>query len=125
GSTANVRAGAAQGSGASPVLLLPQTLTLPVLASTTSVTAHVSGSAKLDAVLVQPVVSHLALTGSSSLDVYVNATKLPVPQRLSTSAPATVVRYDSSGRQVGGAQTVGARGLIAVEPGGFTTVVPR
>lgn len=120
-----MRAGAAQGSGASPVLLLPQTLTLPVLASTTSVTAHVSGSAKLDAVLVQPVVSHLALTGSSSLDVYVNATKLPVPQRLSTSAPATVVRYDSSGRQVGGAQTVGARGLIAVEPGGFTTVVPR
>lgn len=125
GSTANVRADAAQGSGASPVFLLPQTLTLPVLASTTSVTAHVSGTAKLDAVLVQPVVSHLALAGSSSLDVYVNATKLPVPQRLSTTGPVTVVRYDSTGHQVGGAQSVGARGLIAVEPGGFTTVVPR
>ena len=125
GSTANVRADAAQGSGASPVFLLPQTLTLPVLASTTSVTAHVSGTAKLDAVLVQPVVSHLALAGSSSLDVYVNGTKLPVPQRLSTTGPVTVVRYDSTGHQVGGAQSVGARGLIAVEPGGFTTVVPR
>jgi len=125
GATANVRADAAQGSGASPVFLLPQTLTLPVLASTTSVTAHVSGTAKLDAVLVQPVVSHLALAGSSSLDVYVNATKLPVPQRLSTTGPVTVVRYDSTGHQVGGAQSVGARGLIAVEPGGFTTVVPR
>ncbi|WP_349862981.1 hypothetical protein [Leifsonia sp. WHRI 6310E] len=125
GSTANARADAAQGSGASPVFLLPQTLTLPVLASATSVTAHVSGTAKLDAVLVQPVVSHLALAGSSSLDVYVNATKLPVPQRLSTTGPVTVVRYDSTGHQVGRAQSVGARGLIAVEPGGFTTVVPR
>lgn len=125
GSTANVRAGAVQGSGASPVLLLPQTLTLPVTAGATSVTARVSGSVKLDAVLVQPVVSHLALVGSSTLDVYVNATTLPVPQRSSASGPATVVRYDSSGRQVGGAQSIGAHGLITVEPGGFTTVVPR
>lgn len=125
GTTPNVRAGATQGSGASPVFLLPQTLTLPVTASATSVTAHVSGTAKLDAVLVQPVVSHLALGGSSQLDVYVNATRLPVPQRLSGTGAVTATRYDSMGRQVGGAQSVGARGLITVEPGGFTTVVPR
>ncbi|MFF2051370.1 hypothetical protein ACFVU2_07185 [Leifsonia sp. NPDC058194] len=125
GSTANVRAGATQGSGASPVFLLPQTLTLAVTASTGSITAHVSGTAKLDAVLVQPIVSHLALAGASSLDLYVNATKLPVPQRLSTTVPVTVTRFDSAGRQVGAAQTVGPRGLVAVEPGGFTTVVPR
>ncbi|WP_285117372.1 hypothetical protein [Leifsonia sp. fls2-241-R2A-40a] len=124
GRTDNVRPGA-QGIAPSPVFLLPQTLPVPVPAQATSVTARVSGTARLDALLVQPVVSHLGLAGSTSLDVYVNATRLPVPQKLDAAGPVTVTRYDSTGHQVGRAQTVGSRGIVLVQPGGFTTVSPR
>ncbi|MFP3671102.1 hypothetical protein SB717_39145, partial [Priestia sp. SIMBA_032] len=71
GHSDNVRAGE-QGIAPSPVFLLPQTLPVPVPAQATALTATVHGTARLDAVIVQPVVSHLGLTGSSSLDVYVN-----------------------------------------------------
>ncbi|AGW41823.1 uroporphyrinogen decarboxylase [Leifsonia xyli subsp. cynodontis DSM 46306] len=125
GTTQNVRASAQQGIGASPVFLLPQALAVPVPASATTVTTQVGGAAKLDALLIQPAVSHLGLSGAASLDVYVNGTKLPLPQKLATAGPSTVTRYDSTGRPVGSPQTVGARGLIAVPAGGFATVVPR
>ncbi|MGO4594248.1 hypothetical protein AB4Z18_10550 [Leifsonia sp. 2TAF2] len=124
GRTDNVRPGE-QGIAPSPIFLLPQTLPVPVPAQATSVTARVSGTARLDAVLVQPIVSHLGLAGTSSLDVYVNATKLPVPQKLDASGPVTVTRYDSAGRQVGRAQTSGGHAVVWVQPGGFTTVSPR
>jgi hypothetical protein len=121
GRTDNVRAGA-QGIAPSPVFLLPQTLTVPVLSQATTVTARVSGTVRLDAVIVQPLVSHLALAGAGALDVYVNGTKLPLPQRLDTTTPTTVSSYDSTGRQVGRTQTVGPRGTVLVPSGGFTTV---
>ena len=124
GHTDNVRAGE-QGIAPSPVFLLPQTLPVPVPAQATSVTARVSGTARLDALLVQPIVSHLGLAGTSSLDVYVNATQLPVPQKLDAAGPVTVTRYDSSGRQVGRPQTAGGHAIVWVQPGGFTTVSPR
>ncbi|MFP3464933.1 hypothetical protein [Leifsonia sp. SIMBA_070] len=124
GHSDNVRAGE-QGIAPSPVFLLPQTLPVPVPAQATALTATVHGTARLDAVIVQPVVSHLGLTGSSSLDVYVNATKLPVPQRIDASAPVTATAYDFAGRLVGRSQTVGAHGFVVVPPGGFTTVSPR
>lgn len=124
GRTDNVRPGE-QGIAPSPVFLLPQTLPIPVPAQATTVTARVSGTARLDALLVQPVVSHLGLAGSSSLDVYVNATKLPMPQKLDATGPVTATSYDSSGRQVGRTQTVGAHGIVVVLPGGLTTVTPK
>lgn len=124
GSTQNVRPGA-QGIAPTPVFLLPQTLPVPVPAQATAVTAHVNGTARLDAVLVQPVVSHLALTGTSRLDVYVNATRVPVPQHLTATGPVLATRYDGSGRQVGAPTPLNGSGTIAVLPGGFTTVVPR
>lgn len=124
GRTDNVRAGE-QGIAPSPVFLLPQTLPVPVPAAAGSVTARVTGTARLDAVLVQPVVSHLALAGSTTLDVYVNATAVPVPQKLDAAAPVTVTSYDASGRQVGRAKTAGARSTVLVPPGGFTTVTAR
>jgi len=114
-----------QGIAPSPVFLLPQTLPVPVPAQATSVTAKVSGTARLDALLVQPVVSHLGLAGTTSLDVYVNATKLPVPQKIAATGPVTATAFDATGHQVGRAQTVGAHGFVVVPPGGFTTVTPR
>ncbi|WP_431220871.1 hypothetical protein [Leifsonia xyli] len=124
GRTDNVRPGE-QGIAPSPVFLLPQTLPVPVPAQATSVTAKVDGTARLDALLVQPVVSHLGLAGSTTLDVYVNATNVPVPQRIDSSRPMTATAYDSAGTQVGRARTVGAHGFVLVQPGGFTVVTPR
>ena len=124
GRTDNVRAGE-QGIAPSPVFLLPQTLPVPVPAQATTVTAKVSGTARLDALLVQPIVSHLGLAGSTALEVYVNATNLPVPQKLSASGPVSATSYDGAGRQVGRTQTAGAHGFVLVQPGGFTVVTPK
>lgn len=130
GTTQNSRS-AEQGIGASPTYLRPQTLTVPVPAGATSITARVggtarSGAAKLDAVLLQPLVSHLGLSSATGgLDVYVNATSLPLPQKLSTTGPVTVTRYNAIGAQVGAPQQIGPRGIVTVEPGGFTAVTPR
>ncbi|CAM5284264.1 hypothetical protein [Leifsonia shinshuensis] len=124
GASQNVRPGA-QGIAPSPVFLLPQTLPVSVPADATTITARVSGQARLDAVLVQPVVSHLGLTGSSSLDVYVNATSATVPQHLGSSGPVLATRYDATGHQVGAPIPLNGHGTVTVVPGGFTTVVPR
>ncbi|WP_314146682.1 hypothetical protein [uncultured Leifsonia sp.] len=125
GSSQNVRAGAVQGIGPSPVLLLPQTLPVPVPAGATTITARVIGATHLDAVLVQPLVSHLALAGSAGLDVYVNGTRAPLPQKLGLGGRVVVTAYDSAGRQAGPARTVDGRATVLVLPGGFTTAVTR
>ena len=124
GRTDNVRP-AEQGIAPSPVFLLPQTLPVPVPAQATAVTARVSGTTRLDAVLLQPIVSHLGLAGSSALDVYVNSTNLPVPQRLDATGAVTVTSYDSSGRQAGRPQTLGGHAIVIVPPGGFVTASTR
>ncbi|MGH1522773.1 hypothetical protein ACRAWC_01235 [Leifsonia sp. L25] len=124
GTSQNVRPGA-QGIAPSPVFLLPQTLPVSAPAGATSVTARVNGRARLDAVLVQPVISHLGLTGTGSLDVYVNATSTTVPQQLSGSGPVLATRYDAAGHQVGAPIPLNGNGTVTVVPGGFTTVVPR
>lgn len=124
GGTDNVRP-AEQGIAPSPVFLLPQTLPVAVPAQATAVTARVSGTARLDAVLLQPIVSHLGLAGSSALDVYVNSTDLPVSQRLDATGPVTVTSYDSTGRQFGQPQTRGGHSIVIVPPGGFVTASTR
>lgn len=124
GSTQNVRPGA-QGIAPTPVFLLPQTLPVTAPAGATSVTATVHGNARLDAVLVQPVVSHLGLTGTGRLDVYVNGTSSTVPQHLNATGPVLATRYDGAGRQVGAPIPLNGNGTITVVGGGFTTVVAR
>lgn len=124
GSSRNVRPGA-QGIAPTPVFLLPQTLPVTAPADAGTVTARVNGQARLDAVLVQPVISHLGLTGSSRLDVYVNATSSTVPQHLSGSGRVLATRYDASGRQVGAPIPLNGNGTVTIVAGGFTTVVPR
>ncbi|WP_426623702.1 hypothetical protein ACPPVW_13935 [Leifsonia sp. McL0607] len=124
GSTPNVRQGA-QGIAPTPVFLLPQTLPVAAPAGATSVTATVHGTVRLDAILVQPVVSHLGLTGTGRLDVYVNGTSGTVPQHLNSTGGVLAVRYDGSGHQVGAPIPLNGHGTVTVLPGGFTTVVPR
>ncbi|MEY9854284.1 hypothetical protein ABH923_003962 [Leifsonia sp. EB41] len=124
GTSQNVRPGA-QGIAPTTVFLLPQTLPVSAPAGATTITARVNGQARLDAVLVQPEVSHLGLTGSGALDVYVNATSGTAVQHLAASGPVLATRYDGSGHQVGAPIPLNGNGTVTIVPGGFTTVVPR
>ncbi|MGJ4843238.1 hypothetical protein [Leifsonia sp. Le1] len=125
GTTVNAAA-EAQGIAPTTVHLKPQTLPVPVLPAVRTVTARVGGPVSLDAVLVQPAVSHLGLAGASTgLDVYVNGTKLPTLTKLAGTGPVTVTRYDKTGHQVGSPAKLGGHAVVVVEAGGFTTVVPR
>lgn len=125
GTTANAASGA-QGIAPTTVYLKPQTLPIPVLPAVSTITARVGGTASIDAVLVQPVVSHLGLAGASTgLDVYVNGTKLPTLKKIDSTGPVTVTRFDKTGRQVGSPAKLGGHAVVVVEAGGFTTVVPR
>ncbi|QIZ98443.1 hypothetical protein [Leifsonia sp. PS1209] len=125
GTTVNAAA-EAQGIAPTTVHLKPQTLPVPVLPAVRTVTARVGGPVSLDAVLVQPVVSHLGLAGASTgLDVHVNGTKLPTLTKLAGTGPVTVTRYDKTGHQVGSPAKLGGHAVVVVESGGFTTVVPR
>jgi len=115
---------AQQGIAPTTVFLLPQTLRGIAPGRTTSLTASVRGPVQLDAVLLQPVVSHLSLTGPArTFDLYVNAMDHPSRQKLGSTALVTVTRYDSLGRLTGASTQRG--GNVFLEPGGFTTVVPR
>ncbi|MFF1633910.1 hypothetical protein [Leifsonia sp. NPDC058248] len=117
---------APQGIAPTTVFLLPQTLGGTAPAGTTALTASVHGSVRLDAVFVQPVVSHLALGGASgTLDVYVNGTDRRAAQKLASTGAVTVTRYDRYGQQVGHSSRVGARATISVQPGGFSVVTSR
>jgi hypothetical protein len=103
--------------------LKPQTVPLPVPESATSVTARVGGAVHLDAVLVQPVVSHLALQGAeTALDVYINGTRLPSVQHIDVDGEAMIARYDDEGRQIGRSHPLIRKGVVAVPSGGFVVV---
>jgi hypothetical protein len=121
--TSKNAATAEQGIAPSPVYLKPQTVPLPVPESATSVTARVGGAVHLDAVLVQPVVSHLALQGAeTALDVYINGTRLPSVQHIDVDGEAMIARYDDEGRQIGRSHPLIRKGVVAVPSGGFVVV---
>jgi hypothetical protein len=125
GSSDNVRP-AQQGIAPTTVFLLPQTLRSQAPTRTTTLTAVVHGTVQLDALLVQPVVSHLGLSGSAtSLDVYVNGIDRQTRQQLAGTGPVTVTRFDRYGKQVGTPLRADGGASIVVEAGGFTTVAVR
>jgi hypothetical protein len=125
GSSDNARP-APQGIAPTTVFLLPQTLRSQAAAGTSTVTAAVHGTVQMDALLVQPVVSHLGLSGSAaSLDVYVNGIDRQTRQQLGNTGPVTVTRFDRYGKQVGNPAIAGGHASIAIEAGGFTTVTLR
>lgn len=116
---------APQGIAPTPVLLLPQTLRGTAPTGTTTLTARVGGDVSLDAVMLQPVVSHLGLAGAASADFYINGTDQATTQRLGGVGWVTVTRYDRFGQQLGRPTTVAGSSSIAIDPGGFTLVTTR
>ena len=126
GTTANGGAGA-QGITDAPGILFPFALRRALAAGATSVTAASDGQAALDALLVQPLISTVAVSGSGgNTTLYVSAAGSTTVEQLTVPEGATVVQrqYDSSGRPVKGArdQAVDASGRVTVAPGGFTVV---
>lgn len=121
GTTPNGGAGA-QGIAPTPTVLHPLTLTSPAPAGTTSIIAEIHGSAQIDALLLQPLVSHLGLAGPGSTeDVYVSASSAVQTLALGNTHAMAASRYDASGRLLGTA-AVPAQGSVSVAPGGFTVV---
>ena len=117
---------APQGIAPTTVYLQPQTLPGTAPDGTTTLTARVGGAVSLDAVIVQPVVSHLGQAGArTSRDIYVNGTAARAWQKLSATGPVTVQRFDRFGQAVGGPAVVGLHANITVEAGGFTVVSSR
>ncbi|CAN5515596.1 hypothetical protein BH10ACT4_BH10ACT4_08180 [soil metagenome] len=113
-----------QGITAVPGALLPQTLTLPVGARATTVTARAtSGTVQLDAVIVRPFVSRLLLGGSSHSSELVHSTSVvPLPTTVgSTGQRATVRSYDSGGRLLQ-TRAISGDATIVLRPGGFAVV---
>lgn len=122
GITQNGGAGA-QGIAPTPTVLHPLTLTVSAPAGTTSVTGSVHGDAQIDALLVQPVVSHLGLSGPEGpYDLYVSASTTPQSHAAAVTRAADVSRYDSAGRLIGRSILTPSRHVIDVAPGGFTVV---
>jgi len=122
GTTPNGGAGA-QGIAPTPTVLHPLTLAVSAPAGTTSVTATVHGDAQIDALLVQPVVSHLGLSGpAGGYDLYVSAATTTMSQAASVTRAASVSSYDASGRLVRRSVLTPSQHAVAVLPGGFTVV---
>ncbi len=117
---------APQGIAPTTVYLQPQTLAGTAPAGTTTLTARIGGPVSLDAVMVQPVVSHLGLAGTNtSRDVYVNGTDQRATQQVNASRSVTVQRFDRFGQAVSGPSVVGPHAVVTVEAGGFTVVNSR
>lgn len=120
GRTPNGGAGR-QGSAPTSAFLHPLRLGTVVPAGVTSVTARVtSGTLDLDAVLVQPVVAHLGLTGARPLDLVADSTGSARAGTLPGAAGRTASVYDADGRLV---RTVHLRSdRVPLAGAGFTVV---
>jgi hypothetical protein len=124
GSTENGGAGA-QGITDAPGRLIPLSLPRALPAGATAVTGTSSGTAAVDALLLQPLVSTVTVTGpAGDSTLYVSAARESVVQsvlvpngfRLEQAA------YDAAGRPIAHADERGSRAQasVTVAPGGFT-----
>jgi hypothetical protein len=118
--------GMAGDQGVSPVpgVLLPQSLTLPVsgTSSTLSVTAT-RGTTTLDALLVRPVVARLQLSGDGGATELVQASGY-LPQRTTVGVAgetSTVHVYDKNGKLVTDRTITGVT-KVTIPASGFATI---
>ena len=119
-----------QGDSPAPGALLPVTLTtvLPPGQSRVTATTTATGGdeARLDALMVEPLVSRLVLGGDghgTALLRSASSTDQHVSVSVPGSGPATVERYDGTGRLVGTSVSKAAGSLpVSVPAGGFTIV---
>ena len=126
-----VRSGAIgpQGDSPAPGALLPVTLPTTIPAGTTQLSATTTASggdeARLDALMVEPLVSRLVLGGDGHATAVLSSRSPTMEHdqvRLPGAGRAQIETYDGSGRLVGSwtspAQTV----PVIVPPGGFTYI---
>lgn len=121
GVTTNGSAGP-QGIAPTASVLRPLSLARTIGPGTTTVTAVVLGSIQLDALLVQPVISHLRVDGPRGRDLYVSATTRPAVERLVLRNTATAQQFDDRGHLVSTVALPEGAVEVAVAPGGFTVV---
>jgi hypothetical protein len=115
-----------QGDSPAPGALLPVTLGTTVPAGATTLTARTSGgTARLDAVMVQPLVSRLVLGGDGhgtallrSAATSASRTTVAVPG----SGRADVWSYDGEGRLLDHTTSTAPGVPVIVAPGGVTIV---
>ena len=116
----------AQGNAPSPTQLQPVELSGTVAVGPGSVTATTTGgTGNIDALLVTPLVSRLAVTGQGSSTLLLSSMSTQVRYQtvdLPGSGPLQVRTYDRDGRAV--RSPVGRRPApgVPVAPGGFTIV---
>lgn len=112
-----------QGITAVPGALLPQPLRNEVPAGQESITVGVrGGTVQLDALLVRPVVSRLALGGSETIElVHSSAHSVQRVTVGETGVTAVAHMYDTSGRLVW-FRAIDGRSTVNLHPGGFLIV---
>jgi hypothetical protein len=127
GSTPNGGAGA-QGIAGAPGKLFPFTLKATLPAGATSVVGRSNGTAAVDALLIQPLVSTVAVTGpAGNTTLYISSTT--TTSRRTITVPNGFVtqqmEYDNTGKpvgRVGEATATGGYTHVTVAAGGFTVV---
>ena len=119
-----------QGDSPAPGALLPVTLTTvlpPGQARVTATTTSTGGDeARLDALMVEPLVSRLVLGGDGHGTALLRSaatTDQHASVSVPGSGPATVERYDGTGRLVGSSVSKAAGNVpVSVPAGGFSIV---
>lgn len=131
GTLGSVRSGdiGAQGDSPAPGALLPATLDGSVDQGTrrldASTTASGDDTARLDAVMLEPVVSRLVISGAGHGTVLLSSRSARTEHRTVDcpgSGAATVESYDGSGRLVSSTTSPAERVSVTVAAGGFTVV---
>lgn len=127
GSTLNGGAGV-QGITDAPGILFPFSLTQTLPGQATSVTGTSDGAVALDALLVQPLISTVAVTGSAGEStLYISAAtttstrNVTVPKGFALQQRA----FDSTGKPVTSGRdaiSFGGSGRVTIAAGGFTVV---
>ncbi|MEO6510435.1 MAG: hypothetical protein ABIO16_05555 [Nocardioides sp.] len=119
-----------QGASPAPGALLPVTLprTISSKATTLTVTASATGGdeARLDAVMLEPLVSRLVLTGDGHATALLRSAGTTTAHTLVTlpgRGRATVEVYDRAARLVSRSTSPARTIRVAVAPGGFTIVL--
>jgi hypothetical protein len=126
GRTPNGGAGV-QGIAGAPGKLFPFTLQRTLPAGATTVVGRSNGTASVDALLIQPLVSTVAVTGpAGSTTLYISSTTTTSRDTITVPAGfvAQQLEYDNTGRPVGRALTSAPVGstVVTIAAGGFTVV---
>lgn len=116
--------GGEQSEPSEPGALLPVTLARELPAGSEQVTVVARGSAKVDALLIRPLVTSAVYDGARGFALLQSAARSPrtIVVTVPGAGPATVETYDGSGRLVRRATDTAGSVSVFVLPGGFSLV---